>query len=138
MQKTKNNKKLLESIDLEKIYEPIEAIKILKENSFVKFKESLEVAINLSIDSSKTDQNIRGVINLPKGSGKNIRVAVLAKDSKAGEANDANADLVGDDKLIEDISKGKIDFDILIATPDMMPSIGKLSLIHISEPTRPY
>ena len=129
MKITKNNKKLLESIDLEKIYEPIEAIKILKENSFVKFKESLEVAINLSIDSSKTDQNIRGVINLPKGSGKNIRVAVLAKDSKASEANDANADLVGDDKLIEDISKGKIDFDILIATPDMMSSIGKIAKI---------
>ena len=73
MKKTKNNKKMLENIDKSKIYEPIDAIKILKENSFTKFEESLEVAINLGIDTNKTDQNIRGVITLPKGTGKKIK-----------------------------------------------------------------
>ena len=96
MQKTKNNKKLQESIDSSKIYEPLDAIKILKDNSFVKFDESLEVAINLGIDINKTEQNVRGTINLPKGTGKKIRVAVMAKDEKAKEASEAGADIDGD------------------------------------------
>ena len=129
MKKSKNKKKLLESVDLTKIYEPLEAIKILKENSYVKFQETLEVAINLSIDTKKTDQNIRGMLNLPKGTGKNIRVAVMAKGDKANEAKDAGAELVGDSDLADKISSGKIDFDLLIATPDMMPSIGKIAKI---------
>ena len=82
MKKTKNKKILVEKIDTSKIYDPIEAIKILKENSYTKFEESIEVAINLGIDSNKTDQNIRGVTNLPKGTGKKIKVAVLAKREK--------------------------------------------------------
>ena len=129
MKKSKNKKKLLESIDLTKIYEPLEAIKILKENSYVKFQETLEVAINLSIDTKKTDQNIRGMLNLPKGTGKNIRVAVMAKGDKDNEAKDAGAELVGDSDLADKISSGKIDFDLLISTPDMMPSIGKIAKI---------
>ena len=129
MKKSKNKKKLLESVDLTKIYEPLEAIKILKENSYVKFQETLEVAINLSIDTKKTDQNIRGILHLPKGTGKNIRVAVMAKGDKASEAKDAGADLVGDSDLVDKITSGKIDFDLLIATPDMMPSIGKIAKI---------
>ncbi|SVA90212.1 uncharacterized protein METZ01_LOCUS143066 [marine metagenome] len=129
MKKSKNKKKLLESVDLTKIYEPLEAIKILKENSYVKFQETLEVAINLSIDTKKTDQNIRGMLNLPKGTGKNIRVAVMAKGDKVSEAKEAGAELVGDSDLIDKISSGKIDFDLLIATPDMMPSIGKIAKI---------
>jgi len=129
MKKSKNKKKLLESIDLTKIYEPLEAIKILKENSYVKFQETLEVAINLSIDTKKTDQNIRGILNLPKGTGKKIRVAVITKGDKVSEAKDAGADLVGDSDLVDKITSGKIDFDLLIATPDMMPSIGKIAKI---------
>jgi len=129
MKKSKNKKKVLESVDLSKIYEPLEAIKILKENSYVKFQETLEVAINLSIDTKKTDQNIRGMLNLPKGTGKNIRVAVMAKGDKVSEAKDAGADLVGDSDLVDKITSGKIDFDLLIATPDMMPSIGKIAKI---------
>ena len=129
MKKSKNKRKVLESVDLSKIYEPLEAIKILKENSYVKFQETLEVAINLSIDTKKTDQNIRGVLNLPKGTGKNIRVAVMAKGDKISEAKDAGADLVGDSDLVDKITSGKIDFDLLIATPDMMPSIGKIAKI---------
>jgi len=129
MKKSKNKKKVLESVDLSKIYEPLEAIKILKENSYVKFQETLEVAINLSIDTKKTDQNIRGMLNLPKGTGKKIRVAVIAKGDKVSEAKDAGADLVGDSDLVDEITSGKIGFDLLIATPDMMPSIGKIAKI---------
>ena len=129
MKTTKNRKKLNENIDVSKVYEPIEAIKILKENSFTKFEEALEVAINLGIDTNKTDQNIRGVISLPKGTGKKINVAVLAKGEKLNEANEAGADLVGETDLVETISAGKINFDLLIATPDMMPAIGKVAKI---------
>jgi len=129
MKITKNNKKLLESIDVSKSYEPIDAIKILKENKYAKFDETLEVAINLGIDSNKTDQGIRGVTSLPKGTGKSINVAVLAKGDKQKEAKDAGADLVGENDLIETISSGKISFDLLIASPDMMPSVGKVAKI---------
>tara|TARA_B100000085_G_scaffold265774_1_gene273826 strand:+ start:16 stop:705 length:690 start_codon:yes stop_codon:yes gene_type:complete len=129
MKITKNNKKLIDSIDVSKTYEPIEAIKILKENKYAKFDETLEVAINLGIDSNKTDQGIRGVTSLPKGTGKSINVAVLAKGDKQKEAKDAGADLVGENDLIETISSGKISFDLLIASPDMMPSVGKVAKI---------
>jgi len=129
MKKTKNNKKLIENIDTSKTYDPIQAIKILKESSYTKFEETLEVCINLGIDSNKTDQNIRGVISLPKGTGKNIKVAVLAKGDKQVEAKEAGADIIGELELIEEISSGKINFDLLIATPDMMSSIGKVAKI---------
>ena len=129
MKKTKNNKKLLDNIDTSRIYEPIEAIKILKENSYTKFEEALEVAINLGIDSNKSDQNIRGVITLPKGTGKSINVAVLAKGDKQDEAKEAGADIVGENELVDSISSGKINFDILIATPDMMPTVGKVAKV---------
>ena len=129
MKITKNNKKLLDSIDVSKSYEPIGAIKILKENKYAKFDETLEVAINIGIDSNKTDQDIRSVTSLPKGTGKSINVAVLAKGDKQKEAKDAGADLVGENDLIETISSGKISFDLLIASPDMMPSVGKVAKI---------
>ncbi|MDC0226573.1 50S ribosomal protein L1 [Alphaproteobacteria bacterium] len=129
MRISKNRKNLIESFDSKKLYDPIEAIKILKNNTYVKFEESLEVAINLGIDSNKTDQNIRGVISLPKGTGKKIRVAVMAKGDKAKEATESGADIVGDDDLAQKISDGKIDFDLLIATPDMMSVVGKIGKI---------
>ena len=129
MKITKNNKKLIDSIDVSKTYEPIEAIKILKENKYANFDETLEVAINLGIDSNKTDQGIRGVTSLPKGTGKSVKVAVLTKGDKQKEAKDAGADLVGENDLIESISSGKISFDLLIASPDMMPSVGKVAKI---------
>jgi large subunit ribosomal protein L1 len=129
MKISKNRKNLVEKYESNKIYDPIEAIKMLKENSYVKFDESLEVAINLRIDSNKTDQNIRGVLNLPKGSGKKIRVAVMAKGDKAKEALEAGADIVGDDDLAQKVTEGQILFDLLIATPDMMPTIGKIGKI---------
>ena len=129
MKKTKNNKKLVEAIDLNKIYEPLDAIKLIKENSYTKFDETLEIAINLGIDPNKTEQNVRGMISLPKGTGKKIKVAVMAKGDKLNEAKDAGADIVGESDLAETISSGKIEFDLLIATPDMMPSIGKVAKI---------
>ena len=129
MKVTKNRKNLIDKFEVNKSYDPIEAIKLIKENSYVKFEESLEVAINLRIDSNKTDQNIRGVLNLPKGTGKKLRVAVMAKGDKAKEASDAGADIVGDDDLAKKVTDGHIDFDLLIATPDMMPTIGKIGKI---------
>ena len=129
MKKTKNNKKILEAIDATKVYEPIDAIKILKENKYAKFNETLDVAINLGIDPNKTDQGIRGVTNLPKGTGKSIKIAVLTKGDKQTEAKEAGADLVGENDLIESIASGKIAFDLLIASPDMMPSVGKVAKI---------
>ena len=129
MKVSKNRKNLVDKFEAKKSYDPIEAIKLIKENSYVKFEESLEVAINLRIDSNKTDQNIRGVVNLPKGTGKTLRVAVMAKGDKAKEASDAGADIVGDDDLAKKVTDGQIDFDLLIATPDMMSTIGKIGKI---------
>jgi large subunit ribosomal protein L1 len=129
MKITKNRKNLFDKFDPTKIYDPTEAIKLLKEISFVKFNESLDISINLGIDPNKTDQNIRGVINLPKGTGKKIRVAVMAKGDKAKEALESGADIVGDDDLAQKVTEGQVDFDLLIATPDMMPTIGKIGKI---------
>ena len=129
MRQSKNRKNLIKKLEIGKVYEPIEAIKLLKENSYVKFDESLEVAVNLKIDSNKTDQNVRGVLSLPKGTGKKIRVAVMAKGDKAKEASDAGADIVGDEDLAQQVTNGKINFDLLIATPDMMPTVGKIGKI---------
>ena len=129
MKQSKNRKNLINKFDVQKLYNATDAIKLIKENSYVKFDETLDVAIRLRIDSNKSDQNIRGVLNLPKGTGKIIRVAVMAKGDKIKEANESGADLVGDDDLVQQITDGKIDFDILIATPDMMPTIGKIGKI---------
>ena len=129
MKISKNRKKMLENLDINKLYEPIDAIKLLKEKTFVKFNETIDVSINLGIDSNKTEQNIKGVVNLPKGSGKTVRVAVIANEDKQNDAKNSGADLVGSEDLIETIAKSKIDFDILIATPDMMPKLGKIAKI---------
>ena len=129
MKISKNKKKILENIDFNKTYEPLEAIKILKEKSYVKFDETVDVSINLNIDSNKTDQNIKGVVNLPKGSGKKVNVAVVASDEKLNDAKENGADLVGSAEIIDTIASNKIDFDILIATPDMMPHLGKIAKV---------
>ena len=126
---SKNYQNVLKDLDLEKIYDPLEAIKILKEKSFVKFDETVDISIKLNIDSNKTDQNIKGVINLPKGTGKKIIVAVITSEEKINDAKENGADLLGGVELIEDISSNKINFDILIASPDMMPALGKVAKI---------
>ena len=129
MKISKNYQNALKDLDLEKIYDPLEAIKILKEKSFVKFDETVDISIKLNIDSNKTDQNIKGVINLPKGTGKKIIVAVITSEEKINDAKENGADLMGGVELIEDISSNKINFDILIASPDMMPALGKVAKI---------
>ncbi len=129
MRISKNRKKLFNDFDINKTYEPLDAIKILKDKSYVKFDETVEVSVNLNIDSNKTDQNIKGVINLPKGTGKDIKVAVITSEDKQNEAIENKADIVGSKDLIDEISSNKIEFDILIASPDMMPQLGKVAKI---------
>ena len=110
---TKKRKEKINNIDFSKVYEPLEAIKVLKDNAYVKFDETLDIAINLGINAEKTEQNIRGVLNLPKGSGKKVIVAVMTKGDKAKEATESGADIVGEEDLVQQISSGKINFDIL-------------------------
>ena len=129
MKLSKNRKLALDALDLEKVYEPIDAIKVLKEKTFVKFDETLDISINLNIDASKTEQNIKGVTNLPNGTGKKVRVAVITSDDNVTEAKESGADLYGGQEFIDNISSNKIDFDILIATPDIMPKLGKVAKI---------
>ena len=125
----KNFKKALEGIDRNKLYKLDEAVKMVKSRSTAKFDETIEIAINLGVDPRHADQMVRGVVSLPNGTGKTVRVAVFAKDAKADEAKAAGADIVGAEDLMEAIQGGKIDFDRCIATPDMMPLVGRLGKI---------
>jgi large subunit ribosomal protein L1 len=118
-----------EGIDPNKSYSLGEAIKLLKERSKVKFDETIEVALNLGVDPRHADQMVRGVVNLPNGTGRTVRVAVFAKGAKADEAKAAGADLVGAEDLVEVVQKGEINFDRCIATPDMMPLVGRLGKV---------
>ena len=106
-----------------------EAVKLVKANATAKFDETLEIAMNLGVDPRHADQMVRGVVSLPNGTGKTVRVAVFAKDAKAEEALAAGADIVGAEDLMETIQSGKIEFDRCIATPDMMPIVGRLGKI---------
>lgn len=118
-----------EKIDRLKDYELAEAVKILKENAKAKFDETVELSMNLGVDPRHADQMVRGVIDLPHGTGKPVRVGVFARGDKAEEAKAAGADVVGADDLAEQIQKGEIDFDRCIATPDMMAVVGKLGKV---------
>jgi large subunit ribosomal protein L1 len=118
-----------ENIDVETPYDLDEAIKLIKDNATAKFDETVEVALNLGVDPRHADQMVRGVVALPHGTGKQVRVAVFAKGDKASEAEAAGADIVGADNLMENIQKGQIDFDRCIATPDMMAVVGRLGKI---------
>ena len=128
----KNSKRfeeLLKKIDKNKIYSADEAVVAVKELASAKFDETVEIALKLNVDPRHADQMIRGSVVLPAGTGKKVRVAVVAKDAKADEAKAAGADIVGAEDLIEDIQGGKIDFDVLIATPNMMGLVGKIGRI---------
>tara|TARA_Y100001970_G_scaffold123735_1_gene153408 strand:- start:1559 stop:2251 length:693 start_codon:yes stop_codon:yes gene_type:complete len=106
-----------------------EGIALIKDSSNLKFDETVDIAINLGIDPTFSDQNVRGVVNLPSGIGKDLKVAVFAKGDKAKEAEAAGADIVGADELVEKVSSGEIDFERCIATPDMMPLVGRLGKV---------
>ena len=126
---SKRRQALLEKVDVTKEYSVDEAMDTLKELKSAKFDETVEVALNLNVDPRHADQMVRGSVVLPHGTGKNVRVAVFAKDAKADEAKAAGADLVGSDELIEQIQAGNIDFDIVISTPDMMGVLGKVARV---------
>lgn len=129
-QASKNMKAALEKVDRNAFYDVKEAVKILKDCAKArKFDESIEIAMNLNIDPKHADQQVRGMISLPNGTGASVRVAVIAKDDKAKAAKDAGADLVGAEDLADKIKAGETDFDRLIATPDMMPLVGQLGKI---------
>src|ERR1700712_4144711 len=106
-----------------------DALKLVKANATAKFDESIEIAVNLGVDPRHADQQVRGVVNLPSGTGRDVRVAVIAKDAKAAEATAAGADIVGAEDLVERIQGGFMDFDRVIATPDMMALVGRLGKV---------
>lgn len=118
-----------EGVDSKHLYTLAEAVKMVKERATAKFDETIEVAIGLGVDPRHADQMVRGVVELPNGSGRTVRVAVFAKGDKADAARAAGADIVGEDDLAADILAGKIDFDRCIATPDMMPLVGRLGKV---------
>ncbi len=126
---SKRFQELLKKIDREKAYSVEEAIKTVKDLKSAKFDETVEVALKLNVDPRHADQMIRGSVVLPAGTGKSVRVAVIAKEAKADEAKAAGADIAGGAEIIEDIQAGKIDFDVLIATPDMMGMVGKVGRV---------
>ncbi|MFZ8899302.1 MAG: 50S ribosomal protein L1 [Alphaproteobacteria bacterium] len=128
----KNGKRVSDarkSVDASKLYGIDEAVKFLKSNSKTKFDETVEIAINLGVDPRHADQQVRGMVALPNGTGKSARVAVFARGAKADEAQAAGADLVGAEELAETVQSGTIDFDVAIATPDMMPIVGRLGRV---------
>jgi large subunit ribosomal protein L1 len=126
---SKKQKAIAANIDREKLYPVDQAIETLKANATAKFDETIEVALNLGVDPRHADQMVRGVVTLPAGTGKDVRVAVFARGAKAEEATAAGADVVGAEDLMETIQGGTIDFDRVIATPDMMGIVGRLGKV---------
>ena len=122
-------KAALEKVDREKTYEPTEAVKLAKETAPAKFDETVDIAVRLGVDPRKADQNIRGSVVLPKGTGKKFRVLVFAKGEKEAEAKKAGAEFVGGEDLVKKIQGGWLDFDRVVATPDMMGQVGKLGKV---------
>ena len=129
MTTSKRFKKASEGVDVAKSYTVEEAVKLVKARATAKFDETVEIALNLGIDPRHADQMVRGVVDLPSGTGKTVRVAVFAKGAKADEARAAGADVVGDDDLASEVQGGKMDFDRCIATPDMMGLVGRLGKV---------
>jgi large subunit ribosomal protein L1 len=116
-------------IDSERLYAPLEAVRIAKDTSSVKFDATVEVAMRLGVDPRKADQMVRGTVNLPHGTGKTARVLVFATGDRAAAAEAAGADIVGSDELIDEVAKGRLDFDAVVATPELMGKVGRLGRV---------
>ncbi|GAA1593241.1 50S ribosomal protein L1 [Actinomadura kijaniata] len=129
MQRSKAYRSAAEKIDRERLYTPVEAVRLAKETAVTKFDATVEVALRLGVDPRKADQMVRGTVNLPHGTGKTARVLVFAGGAKADEARAAGADLVGSDDMIEKIQGGFLDFDAVVATPDQMGKVGRLGRV---------
>jgi len=129
MQRSKTYRAVSESFDKDQAYSPFEAIKLAKAGSKKKFDETVDVAMRLGVDPRKADQMVRGTVNLPHGTGKTARVLVFATGERAEQATAAGADIVGDDALIDEVNKGRLDFDAVVATPDMMGKVGRLGRV---------
>lgn len=129
MKQGKRLQNAYKSVDTAKLYDLDEAVKIVKDNAKAKFDETIDIAVQLGVDPRQADQMIRGAVSLPAGTGKTLKVAVFAKGPKAEEAKKAGADIVGDEDLMNEILGGKIDFQRLIATPDMMGIVGRLGKV---------
>jgi large subunit ribosomal protein L1 len=125
----KRTTKVREGIDREKLYSIDEAVKMIKDRAKAKFDETIEIAMNLGVDPRHADQMVRGVVLLPNGTGRSVRVGVFARGAKADEARAAGADVVGAEDLVEKVQGGSIDFDRCIATPDLMPLVGRLGKV---------
>ncbi|WP_144658328.1 50S ribosomal protein L1 [Candidatus Phytoplasma pini] len=129
MKRSKKYLSVSKYIDFKKLYKVVEAIELIKQTRVTKFEPTVECNLSLKLDPKKVEQNLRGVLFLPYGSGKKSKILVLTKGLKAKQAEEAGADFVGEDELIDKIYKGWLEFDVLIATPDMMPSVSKLGRI---------
>ncbi|MCH5585920.1 50S ribosomal protein L1 [Shimazuella sp. AN120528] len=125
----KKYQEAIQKVDREKVYEPVEALELVKSISTAKFDETVEAAFRLGIDTKKADQQVRGAVVLPHGTGKTKRVLVFAKGEKAKEAEAAGADFVGDEELVNKVQQGWLEFDVVVATPDMMGQVGRLGRI---------
>ena len=129
MKRSKSYNATAEKIDDAKLYAPIEAVQFAKENTKAKFDETVDVSMRLGVDPRKADQMVRGTVNLPNGTGKTARVLVFATGDRAQQALDAGADEVGSDELIEKVAGGYLDFDAVVATPDLMGKVGRLGRV---------
>ncbi|MEV8633886.1 50S ribosomal protein L1 [Streptosporangium sp. NPDC051023] len=129
MKRSKGFRAAAAQINNENLYSPVEAAKLAKETNVAKFDATVEVALRLGVDPRKADQMVRGTVNLPHGTGKTARVLVFATGDRAEEARAAGADIVGADELIDEVAKGRLDFDAVVATPDLMGKVGRLGRV---------
>jgi large subunit ribosomal protein L1 len=129
MKRSKAYRAAAEKIDADALYAPLQAVRLAKQTSTTKYDPTVEVAMRLGVDPRKADQMIRGTVNLPHGTGKTARVLVFATGERAEQAKAAGADIVGDDALIDEVNKGRLDFDAVVATPDMMGKVGRLGRV---------
>jgi large subunit ribosomal protein L1 len=129
MKRSKAYRAAAEKVDRTRLYTPLEAVRLARETSVTKYDATVEVALRLGVDPRKADQMVRGTVNLPHGTGKTARVLVFAVGPKAEEARSADADIVGGDELVEEVQGGRLDFDAVVATPDLMGKVGRLGRV---------